>query len=638
MTVAVSHEFESVERLPAFQALKTQIANELRALVALAEPLDAERSSAIRRAANDLDALAFNVAVIGEFNRGKTTFVNALLGRSDLLAAAPLPNTATITRISATEAGAQEYFRVVFRDPAHATLTGLDLKDLDRYVSDATTSKSGAGPGNAVERVELFLDSDFLRRNGIVLIDTPGLGAISKAHQDVTERLIPTVHAALFVFMLDPPLGATEIAFLQFSMAYVQRFLFVMNDKHNVLLHNPTDAADVIAYAKRELAAVGVEAPIIVGLNPGGYLRGTDSGFDTFWPILAEFLIAGRGRALLTDALHKAAQHVSTLRASLDHRLLDLEQQTSVLRAEQRQIQARAAELQTRQSALQNQVDVELNEIVALILADVDGLAVQIDRDVSNAIDSFGIGALRTIQVQLPEIIQQTVNRWIQDKRVWVNGRCERLFRRVTDALRELSADYHAADLMASAADPMNIPVGMAGVDLGGDVALALATGLGIAAGVALLDVLTSGGVGALSVIVGSAAGGGTAGAMLLQRVRTSLKQTLHKPLAAPNESQTPLSALIEGYIDADGQEVHGLRARIADEFAASEAAMNAHIATAIREAWQPRFQEIETELVRRGNKDSDLTTQRISLLATMGRLDELDIAFQELAKAVLML
>lgn len=633
--MSVSPEFEAVERLPAFRSLKTRIADQLRILASAADSFDRERAAAIRHAASDLDASAFNVAVIGEFNRGKTTLVNALLDRADLLRVAPLPNTAAITRIAAVETGNGEFFRVIFRDSAHPPLISADLSTLDQYVSDATTSATNGAFANSVERIELFLDSEFLRRNGIVLIDTPGLGAISRAHQDVTERIIPTVHAALFVFMLDPPLGAAEIAFLQFSMAYIQRFLFVMNDKQDALSSNPTDAADVMAYAHQQLSHAGIEAPLVVGLNPRAFLRGKGGGFNAFLPILADFLIAGRGRALLDDAIHKANRHFMGLHDSLDRRLLDLERQTGELRAEQRQLQARAAELQTRQQSLQAQVDAELNEFVTLITADVDALAAHIDRDVAAAIDEAGIGALRTIQVHLPQTIQKTVNHWMRDKSAWINGRSERLYRRITDSLREWAADYQADGLVAAAPGQIDLPIGLEGVNLSGDVALALATGLGIASGVALLDVLTSGGVGGLSLIVGGAAGSGTAGAMLLQRIRTSLKQTLHKPLPAPNESQTPLSALVEGYVNAEGQSVPGLRAQIAAYFQAASASVNIHIASVIQDAWQPRFAELEAELAARNATDSDLVARTASLVAAQNGLDAIGEAFKALASEV---
>ncbi len=615
----------ALERLPAFQALKRQIAAHLRDLAALA----GESGDLIRRTADDLDALIFNVAVIGEFNRGKSTLINAILDRADLLATAPLPNTAAITRINALESGESvEHYRVSFRDPTRSPITGTNLAEIEAYVSEHV--KPGESSlAERVESVELWIDSDFLRRNGIVLIDTPGLGAVTRAHQDVTERVIPTIHAALFVFMVDPPLGGTEIAFLTFSLAYVGRFLFVMNDKQNMINGSPEQAAEVIAYAERTLESMGIAAPAVIGVNPRAYLRGSGGGFDQFLPRLSDFLIEGRGRGLLADSLRKGESHLRELRTRAEHRLGDLDRQTDDLRAESANLRARAATWETRKAALIAGVDAEIREIVGAVAGDVDKLGVRIETATFEAIDSYGIGGLREAHIRLPEVIKNTVDAWMTDKSSFVNGRFNRLYRNTIADLRELLAEYHpAADPEASVQSALSLKLGMTDIRLNGDVAMAVAAGLAIAAGIVLAELITSGAIGGVLTLMAGAAGSGTAGAVLVGRVRTSLKAELKKPLPPPNQSRTMLSAVLEGYVDAQGESIPGVRSLVNTEFEAIGAALKGQIETIVHEAWQPRLTEIEAELTQRAATDRDLSTARATLNAELAALNQIGDSF----------
>ncbi len=632
-----------IERLPTFQSLKGRIVARLRELGDVAARLDlrieqaagatlAEESlcAVISRTADDLDAMAFNVAVIGEFNRGKSTLINAILNRADLLITAPLPNTAAITRITAANPGEAEHYRVTYRDPLRQPIEGTDLHDIERFTSDRQKAggfRAQAAPdarslAEEIERVELFIDSDFLRRNGIVLIDTPGLGAVTRAHQEVTEQVIPTVHAALFVFMVDPPIGAVEIAFLQFTMAYVNRFLFVMNDKQNMLTANPGEAAEVMDYAERELNGIGIESPAVIGLNPRAYLKGANGGFDQFVPRLTDFLIEGRGRALLDDAIRKAGRHALHIRGRIEGRLADLDRQTDDLRAELLRVQQKAADLQARKLALIASVDAEMNDIITLVSTDVDNLSVRIEQNVFAAVESYGVGALREAHIYLPEVIKGTVNTWMQDKSAFVNARFNRLYRNVIADLRELLAEYdQAAELDNTVQTMLSVKLGMDGIQLGGDVAMAVAAGLAIAAGIVLANLLATGGIGAVITIIAGAAGSGTAGAVLMNRVRTSLKLELGKRLDPPNERQTMLSAVVEGYVDQEGQQVKGIRALIDEEFRSISDAVKGTISVTIQNAWEPRLKEIEAELARRDAAGADLAARRIMLLEELARV-----------------
>ena len=113
-----------------------------------------------------LETNSFYLAVLGQFKRGKTTFINALLGE-EILPTGILPLTSIITLI---RFGITKRAEVVFLDKRRCT---IDATELRQYVSESENTKNE----KKVHHVELMYPSHFLK-NGIVLIDTPGVNRL----------------------------------------------------------------------------------------------------------------------------------------------------------------------------------------------------------------------------------------------------------------------------------------------------------------------------------------------------------------------------------------------------------------------------------------------------------------------------
>ena len=147
----------------------------------------------------------FTVAVLGEFKRGKSTFINALLG-AEVLPADILPTTAAINRVVY---GLSPSARLVFRDGRPDQ--PIEVEEL----SDAVTKLSEASAALAATLSEAVVQWPVrFCRNDVELLDTPGL-ADEAAMTEVTLRVLPQVDVALFVVMADSPFSASEAAFLE---------------------------------------------------------------------------------------------------------------------------------------------------------------------------------------------------------------------------------------------------------------------------------------------------------------------------------------------------------------------------------------------------------------------------------------
>lgn len=177
----------------------------------LADTLDAAGQDAdARRAREAADALseAFLLVVVGEFNAGKSTLVNALFGQK-LMAEGPIPTTAKIT------------------------LLRYGDEPFERQLSD-----------HLVERRE---PAELLRF--LTLVDTPGTNSIIREHQRLTEDFVPRADLVLFVTSYDRPLTATEQQFLSFIRgAWGKRFACVINKAD--LARSEDDLAQVVAHVR----------------------------------------------------------------------------------------------------------------------------------------------------------------------------------------------------------------------------------------------------------------------------------------------------------------------------------------------------------------------------------------------------
>ncbi|RKS28515.1 dynamin family protein [Pseudomonas sp. WPR_5_2] len=144
-----------------------------------------------------LNADAVRLVVLGEFSRGKSSLVNALLG-IELLPTALQATTAINTFVRMLPADRTERFiRIHFQDgrPVQEVPWNDDLA-LERWGTEL--DESHADVRQTLDYIEAFMDHPLLER-GLVLVDTPGLETVIKHHEAITRKAIAEAHIALWV-------------------------------------------------------------------------------------------------------------------------------------------------------------------------------------------------------------------------------------------------------------------------------------------------------------------------------------------------------------------------------------------------------------------------------------------------------
>lgn len=165
------------------------------------------------------------LAVLGQFKRGKSTFINALLGAA-VLPTGVIPLTAIATFI-AWRAAPLVVIRFKGR-PAGEEFQPQTVEEiretLFRFVAEEANPQNRLG----VERVDLFYPADILA-DGTVIIDTPGVGSTLQHNTEAALQVLPECDAAFFVVSADPPITEAELEYLHRLQSKTTRIFFVLN-------------------------------------------------------------------------------------------------------------------------------------------------------------------------------------------------------------------------------------------------------------------------------------------------------------------------------------------------------------------------------------------------------------------------
>ncbi len=246
-----------------------------------------EEQSTLERSIHQLDEL-FLLVVVGEFNAGKSVFINALLGEPILEEGV----TPTTQRIFVLKYG----------------------EDNDHQTVDGSTEIITAP-------VELLRE--------INIVDTPGTNAIHREHEAITRDFVPRSDLVLFVTSADRPFTESERAFLESIRDWGKKIAVVVNKVD--ILESETDIAQVVEFVAQNFQNLLAAAPEIFPVSAKNALRAkvsndgpllNRSGFEA----LEEFIVSTldeteRVRLKLLNPIGVALRLVEKHLAVVDQRL-----------------------------------------------------------------------------------------------------------------------------------------------------------------------------------------------------------------------------------------------------------------------------------------------------------------------------
>lgn len=301
----------------------------------------------------------FKIVVVGEFSRGKSMFINALIGKR-IFPSSRKPTTAILNKLSYSET---PVYRLVMRDDenSYRDITEDEFKKIvaPKEPWDEESEREYENALNDISRIA-FADIGYpteLCKGGVEIIDTPGTNDLDSAREEITYKFIPESDVAIMLLSAVQPLGKSEINFLRDRIlkADIQKIYFVINFKDE--MRTKEDELKVINYVREHLEIV-VSNPKIFMVSAKGALnyrrvlnneevKGEipsmeSTGFIELEENMSEFLTNERGNIKLSKFIERGIRISTDLRrnslaislGTLDMGLKELQQKIDKLKPE----------------------------------------------------------------------------------------------------------------------------------------------------------------------------------------------------------------------------------------------------------------------------------------------------------------
>lgn len=179
-----------------------------------------------------------DVAILGQFKAGKSSFLNSLIGKP-LLPVGVIPVTTTITRL---RYGKRERAIIRYFD-------GQEIETEVTAVGEFTSEAQNPANQKNVEVVDVELPS-LEKYSGLRLVDTPGLGSIFKDHIETSENWLPEVGTALLAISSDRPLSANDLQLIRDLRRHTPKIVILLT-KADLL--SPQQQEEVVRFFRSSL-------------------------------------------------------------------------------------------------------------------------------------------------------------------------------------------------------------------------------------------------------------------------------------------------------------------------------------------------------------------------------------------------
>jgi predicted GTPase len=376
----------------------------------------------------------FYLACIGQFKRGKSTLINALVGEG-ILPVGFVPVTAVPTVI---RYGAHKKARIQFRDGAWQE---IDASDLEQYVSEEHNPENAKGVGGA----EVFVPSALLS-TGMCLVDTPGLGSVFTGNTAATQAFIPHIDAALVVVGADPPLAGEELALVEAVGRQVQNLILVLNKADRA---TEAEKAAAVRFTQQVL---GKRLRRSVGpvFEVSAAERLENRGPERDWGKLLgalDQLVQGSGRQLIQAACERGVQRlseqlmaiISEEREALERPIEESERRIAAMKETIAEAERSMRELEFLWMAEQRHLSNLFVDRHKAFLASVLPLAnEEFERALRSVPRRMGPAYRRTIMREAQENAQRHVLPWLETEQ----EEGEKEYRRVASRFVQMANDF----------------------------------------------------------------------------------------------------------------------------------------------------------------------------------------------------
>lgn len=425
----------------------------------------------------------FNLVVVGEFSRGKSTFVNAIMGKR-LLPSSKNPTTATLNIVE--NGGEEPVFTIHYHDGGSKMVDEAGFKSIVAAELISNSQKDQIEYVKKVQEIQAIRNihisvANQLGENGITIIDTPGVNDLDTRREQITYDFIPKADAAIVLLAAIPLLAASEIKFIKERILKndISKLFVIINFKDR--LTNGEECQRVLDKAKEMLADVvaGEHIFLLSAKDALTYKRKQNgevlksrvkvpetleqTGFADMEQALYEFLATERGniklerfksifhsiiRDLLDNALAERMQNMHLSREELGQKIDRIRPMIHQNKTRcGRELEALKRTLLKEQAAFEKEYRQSLTAVAYKAKGAVEVYAGAEPNELFEQISDATALLQEDMQVHFPQRIQETVNR------------------HVTDALHRIGEDFSAVGVQLNMFENMGSAGNMISVE-----------------------------------------------------------------------------------------------------------------------------------------------------------------------------
>lgn len=382
---------------------------------------DTETIGKFTQLKKDINNDFFTVLVVGEFKRGKSTFVNALLGE-DLMITNVVPETATI---QAVMYGEEKLAEAIFED-GHKERGNANKEFLSKFSANSSLRDDN------VKYIKLSYPCEILKNN-VVLVDTPGVADLDEQRVQVTYDFLPKANAVIMVLDATSPMSKSEKEFIEEHLITngISKVIFLLN-RIDVIDEDEVDIDEYLDITKKRIKEAfcdykEMENPVIIPVSAYKALAGISNGDEQLIEesnirqvkqMLQESLFGGEMETI------KLNTYKYRLEKLLNQYLSDFENDRQLLQCDSNQLIVSMNQVNELKEyfvasadKIDDYVENENQTLLAMLDKSLERFREELIDDVMYEIDRYQGSEFKSfVERDIPHLIKKKTDMWLMSK------------------------------------------------------------------------------------------------------------------------------------------------------------------------------------------------------------------------------
>lgn len=321
---------------------------------------------------------SFSIIVVGEFSSGKSTFINALL-REKILPAKVRPTTAIINVIEDGEPEAT----VFYKDKQVKKIS------IDEIQSFATAlNEQGKEEASKIEHMLIKYPCAYTKE-GVKIIDTPGVEDLDKAREEITYEMIPKADTAILLLDSRRALKNSERVFLKEKILgnNINKLFFILNFADAICDTNKKPSDEklqvIINKVKEDLKSItgklDIEVYPISAKRAILESKAEDEGhftkmLNTFERELQEFLIKEKGQVLLNNSVVRANSIIDETLRVINFKITSLNNPLEELKLKENELNEIIERIRCDKLLIMQDVNKAINDLLVILTPEIQAI------------------------------------------------------------------------------------------------------------------------------------------------------------------------------------------------------------------------------------------------------------------------